>query len=148
LLGLPSEYKVRQLEKEGRLRPVRGAMGSAWYPRADVLALRPLLAGETPAPPARGREPSDAELLSLLRAGTDKTVVDLVIETGIGIARAQKIHRFWRTHERAAPPAAAPAPPSPERRAPTRLARAALIRQLRDPDPGVRDAAFEALKVR
>jgi len=39
-LGLPSEFKVRQLEKEGRLHPVRGAMGSAWYPRAEVLALR------------------------------------------------------------------------------------------------------------
>src|SRR5262245_42698726 len=52
LLGLASEYKVRQLEKEGRLRPVRGVMGSAWYARADVLALRPLLEGERAPHPA------------------------------------------------------------------------------------------------
>ena len=47
-LGFASEFKVRRLEKEGRLRPVRGVMGSAWYPRAQVLAVREALA----APPA------------------------------------------------------------------------------------------------
>jgi len=39
-LGFASEFNVRRLEKEGRLRPVRGVMGSAWYPRAQVLAVR------------------------------------------------------------------------------------------------------------
>jgi hypothetical protein len=29
-LGFASEFKVRRFEKEGRLRPVRGVMGSAW----------------------------------------------------------------------------------------------------------------------
>ena len=158
LLGLPSEFKVRQLEKEGHLRPVRGAMGSAWYPRAAVLALRPLLAGgggEEPGARRRygRRQPGDAEILATLRAAPGQTIVDLVIATGISVDRAQRLHRFWLAHERApaaAPerePAPAPAAP-PERRDPRRLARAALIRQLRDPDPAVRDAAFSALKAR
>src|SRR5438128_10071899 len=60
-LGFASEFKVRRLEKEGRLRPVRGVMGSAWYPRAQVLAVREALA----APPAAaavgpGGDPSPA----------------------------------------------------------------------------------------
>ena len=163
LLGLPSEFKVRQLEKAGRLRSVRGPMGSAWYPRADVLALRPLLAEPTPAAEVGlRRAPTDAELLALLRAG-GKSPVDLVVETGIGIGRAQKVHRFWLAHERppapgasppelaAPPPAVTPpeAPPAPlERRSPERRARAALIRQLRDPDPRLRAAAFAALRPR
>ena len=40
------------------------------------------------------------------------------------------------------------AAPSPERRSPTRVARAALIRELRAADPTVRKAAFEQLKRR
>src|SRR5215468_2623238 len=48
VLGFASEFKVRRLEKEGRLRPVRGVMGSAWYPRARVLALKEELAGAPP----------------------------------------------------------------------------------------------------
>ena len=63
-LGFASEFKVRRLEKEGRLRPVRGVMGSAWYPRAQVLALREALA----APP-RGRPAAVGEPPPLPRAG-------------------------------------------------------------------------------
>jgi hypothetical protein len=167
VLGLPSEFKIRQFEKAGRLRPVRGPMGSAWYPRAEVLALRPLLEGQRARSASRGvgraSGPTDAELLAALRAGP-KTIVDLVVETGISVARAQKLYRFWLAHDRhptalaargeapaspAAPatPAAATKTPT-ERRSPERLARLAFIRQLRDPDPRVRDAAFEALKRR
>jgi hypothetical protein len=164
-LGLPSEFKIRQLEKEGRLRPVRGRMGSAWYRREEVLALRPLLAGPAGVTGGarRGRAATDAEVLAALRTGP-KTVVDLVVETGISVARAQRLYRFWLSHDRhpralavqgeapvgeppaPAPPAMASAPS--ERRSPERRARAALIRQLRDPDPRVRDTAFAALKPR
>src|SRR3954470_5360834 len=74
-LGFASEFKVRRLEQEGRLRPVRGVMGSAWYPRAQVLAVRDALAaapaiaavapGEAAAHPlARW---SDAQLIAHLR---------------------------------------------------------------------------------
>src|SRR6185436_14482558 len=90
-LGLPSEFKVRQLEKEGRLHPVRGALGSAWYPRAEVLARRGQEA------PAAGRW-SDGQLLALLReelAGRPRTVADLVVEAGVSIARAERVYRFW-----------------------------------------------------
>jgi hypothetical protein len=151
LLGLPSEFKVRQLEKEGRLRPVRGAMGSAWYPRAQVLSLR----GHE-APP-RGRW-SDGDLLALLREEIDgraRTVADLVVEAGISIARAERVHRFWLTKDQhptaarargeSSPPPPAPAAPA-ERRGARRLERDGLIRELRDPDPRVRAAAFAKLR--
>src|SRR3954471_7248678 len=83
LLGLASEFKVRQLEREGRLHPVRGTMGSAWYPRSEVLALR------EPEVAAPGRW-SDGQLLALLRQeldGRPRTVADLVVEAGVSIAR-------------------------------------------------------------
>lgn len=171
-LGLASEFGIRQLEKEGRLRAVRGRMGSAWYPRDQVLALR-----AAPAPvltPGRDGRCSDAALVSLLRQpleGRPRTAADLVVETGISIARAERVYRFWlardhhptATHARAHPPAASAAPPvvpppeaalpaavatRPERRSAARLSRAALIRQLRDPDPRVRAAAFTQLRPR
>lgn len=148
-LGLASEFKVRQLEKEGRLHPVRGAMGSAWYPRAEVLALR---GREEPAP---GRW-SDGQLLALLReelAGRPRTVADLVVEAGVSIARAERIYRFWLAKdqhpvarrargEEVAVPVAKPS----ERRGQARLERDALIAQMRDPDPRVRAAAFARLR--
>ena len=151
-LGLPSEFKVRQLEKEGRLHPVRGALGSAWYPRGEVLALR---GQETPA---AGRW-SDGQLLALLReelAGRPRTVADLVVEAGVSIARAERIYRFWLAKDqhptaaraRGEVPAPPPAPTSGERRSSARIERDALIAQMRDPDPKVRAAAFARLRPR
>src|SRR6478609_10094931 len=73
-LGFASEFKVRRFEREGRLRPVRGVMGSAWYPRAQVQALREELtapppvvgpSGTAPVSPARW---SDAQLIAHLRS--------------------------------------------------------------------------------
>ena len=96
-LGFASEFKVRQLEKEGRLHPIRGAMGSAWYPPAQVDALRGG-AGRTLSPTApRVRWPDDA-LIELLRE-KPRTVVDLVVDAGIWISRAERVYRFWLAHE-------------------------------------------------
>jgi len=177
LLGYPSIFRVRALEREGRLTAARGPMGSAWYPRRQVLALRERETtggrsdGGAPAL-APGRRRTDAELIAYLRgaggsdhAGRAPTVADLVADTGVSIARAQKVYRFWLKHdlhpraqqarggrpgpEPSSPPAdaaaTAPAPPV-ERRSAARLERAALIRQLRAADPAARAAAFAALK--
>jgi hypothetical protein len=128
MLGFASDFKVRQLEKAGRLRPVHGEMGQAWYPRSQVM----LLAGGGAAAPtlpsssvggrrSRGRSRgvaapaiggwSDAALIAHLRGGPDvlgvapdpksaPTVVDLVADTGISIARAERVYRFWLAHDR------------------------------------------------
>ena len=144
LLGYASEFKVRQLEKEGRLRAVRGVMRSAWYPRKQVLALCEV---PSAAPDRAGARWNDAALLAHLRE-RPRSVVDLVIDTGIPIARAERIYRFWLahdTHATAAVTRGADAAP-PERRAQARVTRDALLAQLRDPDPGVRAAAFTELK--
>jgi len=178
LLGYPSVFRVRQLEQEGRLKAARGVMGSAWYPRREVLALRDRENGPVAVPPGRvaplatGRRRTDAELIAYLRgavtsdpAGRPATVADLVADTGVSIARAQKVYRFWLTHDRhpsaehartgvAAPASPSPdgpsaAPPNPElleRRSSARLQRSVLIRQLRSADPAERAAAFAALK--
>ncbi|MES1171884.1 MAG: hypothetical protein ABUL77_01495 [Bacteroidota bacterium] len=130
LLGFASEFKVRQLERQGRLHAVRGAMGQAWYPRPEVLELRRVLArgavretagaaatagviGESPVfsagrPAAPGRW-TDSALIAYLRgapAGTAAaspvrfpTVVDLVADTGVSIARAERVYRFWLAHD-------------------------------------------------
>jgi hypothetical protein len=153
LLGFASEFKVRQLEKQGRLHPIRGAMGSAWYPRREVEALR----GQAPATrathEARLRWPDDA-LIALLRE-KPRTVVDLVVDAGIPITRAERVYRFWRNHEgdrppalpfESRPPSAFPPDEPSERRSGERIEHDALLRQLRDPDPKVRAAAFEKLK--
>ena len=163
-LGFASEFKVRRFEKEGRLRPVRGVMGSAWYPRAQVLALREALAAPPPAVAAVGQPPpvaarwSDAQLIAHLRsraraidgsaASRARTPVDLVADTGISIARAERVYRFWLSHD-VHPTATAArggdaAPP--ERRARERVTRDGLLGQMRDPDPAVRAAAFAELK--
>lgn len=188
MLGYPSSFKVRQLERQGRLPAVRGRLGSAWYARSDILALRgsPVAAGAVPAseapgpapaaPVGRGRRRTDPELITYLRdfgarspaTARAPTVADLVADMGVSIARAQKVFRFWLTHdghpaagqvraqrgvgrpsevalaEGPAPSLAAPA----ERRSAARLGRAGLIRQLRSPDPAVRAAAFEGLKTK
>ena len=95
-LGLRSEFKVRQFERAGRLHAVRGRMGTAFYPESEVLALRLELSA---APhPARGRW-TDANLIALLRqptpSGRPRTALDLVTETKISIARAERVYRFW-----------------------------------------------------
>ena len=145
LLGFASEFKVRQLEKEGRLRPIRGAMGSAWYPRGQLEALRGKLARTLSPTAPRVRWPDDA-LIALLREKR-RTVVDLVVDAGISISRAERVYRFWLAHE--APSEAASETPTKdpaERRSGERLEHDALVRQLRDADPKVRVAAFEKLK--
>jgi hypothetical protein len=144
LLGYASEFKVRQLEKEGRLRAVRGVMRSAWYPRKQVMALCQV---PSAAPDRAGDRWTDAALLAHLRE-RPRSVVDLVVDTGIPIARAERVYRFWLAHDTHATAAstrgAGSAPP--ERRGQTRVARDALLAQLRDPDPHVRAAAFAELK--
>jgi hypothetical protein len=147
LLGFASEFKIRQLEKAGRLRAVRGVMGSAGYPRGQVLALRDA-AEAGGAAPIHGRW-SDAALVAHLRARA-RSVVDLVADTGISISRAERVYRFWLAHD--VHPVASEARANRarmaalERRNPDRLERDDLIRQLRDPDPTARAAAFEKLK--
>jgi hypothetical protein len=95
-LGLRSEFKVRQFERDGQLHAVRGPMGTAFYPEAEVLALRAAL-GAAPRP-ALGRW-TDADLIALLRqpttSGRLRTAVDLVTEAKINIARAERVYRFW-----------------------------------------------------
>lgn len=95
-LGLRSEFKVRQFERDGRLHAVRGRMGTAFYSQAEVLALRAQLVA-TPYPtPGRW---TDADLIALLRqplpSGRLRTAVDLVTEAKIDIARAERVYRFW-----------------------------------------------------
>ena len=170
-LGFASEFKVRRLEQEGRLRPVRGVMGSAWYPRAQVQALREALTappsvavapGLTPSSPARW---SDAQLIAHLRsraravdgsAGSRaRTPVDLVADTGISIGRAERVYRFWLAHDThpiAVEARGGPAPASRtraapvERRSDARMERDVLLQQMRDADPTVRAAAFDKLR--
>jgi hypothetical protein len=96
------------------------------------------------------------------RSGDARTALDLVLETQISIERAERVHDFWKrcepvsTSTRAAQATIAPsvadspAPskpsPSQERRGAQRLSRDTLIRNLRDPDPRIRDQAFTQLK--
>ena len=174
-LGFASEFNVRRLEKEGRLRPIRGVMGSAWYPRVQVLALREALAAPPPvAPPGESAAPapyqvvrwSDAQLIAHLRgraraldggAGSrSRTAVDLVADTGISIARAERVYRFWLAHDghpaavearggTPVPTRTRPAAPA-ERRSDARIERDVLLQQMRDADPAVRATAFEKLR--
>jgi hypothetical protein len=173
LLGFASGFNVRRLEKLGRLHAVRGAMGQAWYARSEVLAVRSSLAaedeggGSRPADASPRRRWSDAELVLYLRgsrqgseAGVDqapatlRSVVDLVADTGISIARAERVYRFWLADP--GPQGSKPEPDtSPaagsgagERRGQDRIERDRLIADLRDPDPAVRVRAFEKLRSR
>jgi len=172
-LGFASEFNVRRLEKEGRLRPIRGVMGSAWYPRAQVLGLRDELAAPSPLPAVSAPAPSgairwsDAQLIAHLRgraravdgggASRARTPVDLVADTGITIARAERVYRFWLRHDahpvaddaRGGPAIVRSRPAAPpERRSDSRIERDALLQQMRDADPAVRAAAFEKLRQR
>jgi hypothetical protein len=169
LLGFSSEFKVRQLEREGRLHSVRGPMRTAFYAREDVLAVKAELAQ---AEPGRRVDDdwTDADLIVLMgspnREGQTRTPLDLVLETRISIERAQSVYGFWASCQKAAAPLptpSLPATPQPrrnqdddrppsllpdERRGAQRLSRDALIEDLRHPDPRVRDQAFARLKDR
>jgi hypothetical protein len=121
-------------------------MGSAWYPRAAVLALR-AAQDRAERRHARGEgadlraRPSDGALIAYLRE-RPRTIVDLVADTGISIARAERVYRFWAAHDTRPAPTAEPT----ERRSTERLERETLLRQLKNPDPRARAEAFESLK--
>jgi hypothetical protein len=95
-LGLCSEFKIRQFERDGRLHAVRGRMSTAFYPEAEVLALRAEMADQPRSAPGRW---TDADLIALLRhptaSGRPRTAVDLVTEAKVNIARAERVYRFW-----------------------------------------------------
>lgn len=175
VLGFASEFKVREFEQQGQLRSVRGPMRAAFYPRAEILALKAKLAQHEPQR-AVPEDWSDADLIALLAHprgdGGARTALDLVVETRISIERAERVHGFWASSRgtgglsaphppRSALSPNAPRPPSSarrplpmergevgagERRAGDRLVRDSLIRELRDPDPRVRQQAFELLR--
>jgi hypothetical protein len=166
-LGFASEFKIREFERRGLLRSVRGPMRAAFYPRPEVLALKAQLGLSEPGsvPPEAW---TDAELLVLLghpkRSGHARTVLDLVLETQISIERAERVHDFWKKCEPASPsaggssaqatttrsvadtPTIAMPSAAHERRGGQRLSRDSLIRDLRDPDPRAREQAFTQLK--
>jgi len=138
-------------------------MRTAFYPRAEILALKArLISGETG--PIPGSIWTDAELLALLAHpkpdGRTRGALDLVLETQISIERAERICLFWSIGEnllatrasaaRASTEAGATSDAgdsctSVERRSMSRLSRDALIRELRNPDPRVREEAFARL---
>jgi hypothetical protein len=172
-LGLQSEFKIRQFEREGRLHAVRGRMSTAFYPEAEVLALRAELADPPRSAPGRW---SDADLIAFLRhpsaSGQPRTAVDLVTEAKINITRAERVYRFWSKCDQSlaatraarlaraaaadgllpgtqAPSESRPAADSAserERRGAARLAHDRLVQSLRDPDPRVRAEAFDKLR--
>jgi hypothetical protein len=172
LLGFASEFKIREFERQGRLRSVRGPMRTAFYPRPDVLALKAQLAQTQGAP---GDQWTDADLIALLEhptaTGRRRTALELVTLARISIERAERVYAFWAAGAGAAPrgeaESATPHPPSAarrplpasrgeaesggeagsgERRGDERLTRDSLIRELRDPNPRVRQQAFESLR--
>ena len=164
MLGFASEFKIREFERRGDLHSVRGPMRAAFYPRAEILALKARLALSEPAR-AQPETWTDADLLALLchskPDGAARTVLDLVLETQISIERAERVHDFWKRSEPSprsvvapvatiSPAATVVTPSDPttnrERRAPQRLSRDSLIRNLRDPDPRIREQAFAQLK--
>jgi hypothetical protein len=104
VLGFASEFKVREFERQGLLRSVRGPMRTAFYPRPDVLALKARLAQSERVSPD---EWTDADLIALLEhpteAGQARTALDLVTETRISIERAERVHAFWAKGATTAP---------------------------------------------
>ncbi len=164
-LGFASEFKIRELERKGMLRSVRGPMRAAFYARPEILAIKAQLALSEPGPVTADGW-TDAELLALLghpkRSGDARTALDLVLETQISIERAERVFEFWRRCKpgsRSVGDAARPANLQPRDRAPTpstpttgerrgeqRISRDSLIRDLRDPDPRMREQAFAQLK--
>jgi hypothetical protein len=191
MLGFASEFKIREFERQGLLRSVRGPMRTAFYPRPEILALKARLAQSEPYR-ASLEDWSDADLIALLehptRTGLPRSILDLVMETRISIERAERVHAFWAGASRVGSPPALPAAyrrgrawepsqgshvqePAPrasirmapaqqrprteaapeteagrERRGESRLAHDGLLGKLRDPDPRVRQQAFERLR--
>jgi hypothetical protein len=153
LLGFRSEFKVRELERQGLLRAVRGPMRTAFYPRPEVLALKARLALPAAGPDA-SEGWSDADLIALLGhpkpSGQPRTALDLVLETHISIERAERVYGFWAAGTASAPVRNAEVPrrttATSERRGQDRLVRDGLIRELRDPDPRTRQQAFARLR--
>ncbi len=100
-LGLASEFKIRQFEREGRLHAVRGRMGTAFYSESEVLNLRATLT-QAAGPNSHGRW-SDADLIALLQQprgdGRPRSAVDLVTEAHVSIARAERVYRFWSSQD-------------------------------------------------
>jgi len=188
VLGFSSEFKIREFERQGVLRSVRGPMRTAFYSRPEILALKARLAQTEPPTP---EEWTDADLIALLQHPTEdggsRTALELVTETRISIERAQRVVGFWTSTRGSAPRAGMQTPPAPhppnsarrplsqghfgsttpsptprgfaapspaapgeagshERRGQGRLARDGLIRELRDPDPRVREHAFLRLR--
>jgi hypothetical protein len=98
VLGFASEFKIREFERQGLLRSVRGPMRAAFYPRPEVLALKARLA-QCEARPCPPEDWTDADLIALLEhptpAGPARTALDLVTETRIGIERAERVVDFW-----------------------------------------------------
>jgi hypothetical protein len=135
LLGFSSEFKIRQLEREGRLQSVRGPMRTAFYPRAQVLAVKAELGqgspGQASADPETDGGWTDAELLVLLgnptRAGRARGALDLVLETRINIERAERVFAFWSN--------ARPAGAAPLDRAATARPSPPASARLRHPQP-------------
>jgi len=174
-LGFASEFKIRELERKGALHAVRGPMRAAFYPRAEVIAVKAKLALSDPDQVGADTW-SDAELLSLLDhprpSGERRTAYDLVLETQISIERALRVRDFWATCAPSAAGTVAPksatqagtktefaaevsgssenAPDTSaaplERRRAERLSHDGLVRSLRDPNPRVREQAFLKLK--
>lgn len=162
LLGFASEFKVREFERQGLLRAVRGPMGTAFYPRPEVLALKARLALVEAGDASESW--TDADLIALLghpkAGGQPRTALDLVTETRVSIERAERVYRFWangvvptpsplrvlnaETESRSQRMGTTAA--TCERRGQDRLARERLIRELRDPDPRTRQQAFERLR--
>jgi hypothetical protein len=173
LLGFASEFRIREFERQGFLHSVRGPMHTAFYARPDVLALKARLAQAAGQPQT---EWTDADLIAFLEhpsAAGQRTALDLVTEARISIERAERVYSFWSRVASAPPspiarvsqarvmPESEATPEAPaghesptaarlatgrERRGEERRSRDCLIRELRDPDPRVRQYAFERLR--
>jgi len=94
-LGLRSEFKIRQFERDGVLHAVRGRMGTA-STRNGGAGAKGRVGG---CASFRAGTWTDADLIALLRqpttSGRLRTAVDLVTEAKINIARAERVYRFW-----------------------------------------------------
>jgi len=161
LLGFASEFKIRDFERQGLLHSVRGPMRTAFYARAELLSLKARLA-QTETDRASAEDWTDADLIALLehptRTGLPRSILDLVMETRISIERAERVHAFWAgvkapvAHVATRTTPSEPSSVAPghehvrERRGDGRLSRDGLIRDLRHPDPRVRQQAFERLR--
>ena len=171
-LGFASEFKVRRLEQEGRLRPVRGVMGLAWYPRAQVQALREALtAPPSVAPRARPHavlagplvrrtadrapaQPRPRRRRQRGLAGTDAGRSRSRTPASASGGRSASTASGWPMTPTRSPsrrgaarlPRAGRAPHRSSAAATRRMERDVLLQQMRDADPTVRAAAFDKLR--